>query len=109
MEAVIFRMTKPSQYAGAISLQKIAKKRHLALAWPKSLLNLAILTGDRACSVSFVEVCHREFLRLAGGPFFSSSKRLIPPLNYGGLRVPQSCDKYVASHCNPRDVFYRIR
>ncbi len=54
MEAVIFRITKPSQYAGAIAC-KNCQKRNLALAWPKSLLNLAILTGDRACSVSFVE------------------------------------------------------
>ena len=55
---------------GHIDCKKITKKWHLRLAWPKSLLNLAILTGDRACSVSFVAVCHREFLRLAGGPFF---------------------------------------
>ena len=54
METIIFRMTKPSQYAGAIACKKL-QKCHLALAWPKSPLNLAILTGDRACSVSFVE------------------------------------------------------
>ena len=109
MEAVTFRITQPSQDLGANKVTKFAKNPNPTLAWPESLLNLAILTGVRAYSVSFVKVCHRENFSFGRQLIFFKFQTFEFSLNYGGFRVPQSCDMYVASHCNPRDVCCRVR
>ena len=109
MEAVTFRNTQPSQDLGANKVTKFGKNPNPTLAWPESLLNLAILTGVRAYSVSFVKVCHRENFSFGRQLIFFKFQTFEFSLNYGGFRVPQSCDMYVASYCNPRDVFYCVR